>query len=211
MKCKGVSHSPGLFCVLAQCVGSLLWFIRCQCWKFCWRLVEPLLISGCSPERKLSEKGSFVVFSVAEVSQVDDYFVQRYFCCFNIRIQFQRSQDTIYIDKKRMQSFANLTNLHFIHSRTQETRKCLSWENSFWIWFQKLMSTKSGQGHVYIWTSGTWWDQLLDLWESPVLLDSSPSKSCCCNSCIMWSTIVLLKYVSLVLKKPWSRWEYILI
>lgn len=149
MKCKGVSHSPGLFCVLAQCVGSLLWFIRCQCWKFCWRLVEPLLISGCGPERKLLEKGSFVVFSVAEVSQVDDYFVQRYFCCFNIRIQFQRSQDTIYIDKKRMQSFANLTNLHFIHSRTQETRKCLSWENSFWIWFQKLMSTKSGQGHVY--------------------------------------------------------------
>lgn len=127
MKCKGVSHSPGLFCVLAQCVGSLLWFIRCQCWKFCWRLVEPLLISGCGPERKLLEKGSFVVFSVAEVSQVDDYFVQRYFCCFNIRIQFQKSLDTIYIDKKRMQSFANLTNPHLF----------------------EFMSTKSGQGHVY--------------------------------------------------------------
>lgn len=145
-----MSHSPGLFCVLAQCVGSLLWFIRCQCWKFCWRLVEPLLISGCGPERKLLEKGSFVVFSVAEVSQVDDYFVQRYFCCFNIRIQFQKSLDTIYIDKKRMQSFANLTNPHFIHSRTQETCKCLRWKfTTLRKTLFEFMSTKSGQGHVY--------------------------------------------------------------
>lgn len=34
MKSEGVSHSPGLFCVLVQCVGSLLWFIRCQCGSF---------------------------------------------------------------------------------------------------------------------------------------------------------------------------------
>ncbi len=46
----------------------------------------PLRLHGSGPERKSSGKGSFVVFSVAEVAQVANYFVQRRFCCCKMLI-----------------------------------------------------------------------------------------------------------------------------
>lgn len=81
MKSKGVSHSPGLFSVLVQCVGSLFMIHMLPVWKFCCRLTEPPLFSGSSPKRKLLEMGSFVVFSEAGVVQVTNYIVQTHFCC----------------------------------------------------------------------------------------------------------------------------------
>lgn len=59
MKCEGVSHSPGLFCVLAQCVGSLFMIHVFPVWMhflfsfLCCRLAEPPPLSGCSPKREL--------------------------------------------------------------------------------------------------------------------------------------------------------------
>lgn len=87
MKRKGVSHSPGLFCVLAQCVGSLLWFICCQCGSFAAGSLNcRCSLASAPPERKLLEKGSFLVFSAAGVTQVANYFVHGHFCCCDMLI-----------------------------------------------------------------------------------------------------------------------------
>ena len=89
---KGVSHSPGLFCVLARCVGSLFMIqMLPECFFFFFAAgCVNLCCCCCSPppreEIVRKKKGGEVLLSFfqrAGVAQVTNYFVHRHLCCFN--------------------------------------------------------------------------------------------------------------------------------